>query len=248
MSADRVHAPRLFVDASLGGETARVGEREAHYLSHVLRLKRGSPLVAFNGRGEERLATVASLARGQTELRLEDRLAPLAESALDIVLVQGLLKGDAMDSVVHKATELGVRTILAVKTDFSVIKLDAERAARRVAHWERIAQSACEQSRRHRPPAIEASASLAACLERVPAGSTRLAFHQGAAGRLSAVEAVSSRVCLAVGPEGGFSPADLDLLAAFEFRLVGLGARVLRGETAAIAASVAAQLLWGDLG
>jgi 16S rRNA (uracil1498-N3)-methyltransferase len=248
MSKDRSSAPRLFIDAALNDDRLRVGEREAHYLSHVLRLKAGGDVVVFNGRGKERLATVSSLARRGPELRLGATLEPLDEPPLDLVLVQALLKSDAMDAVVQKATELGVRALCAVKTDFSVIKLDAERAARRVGHWERIARSACEQSGRHRPPSIRAAATLDACLAELPAKSARIVFHRGVERSLSSIEPGTSTVCLLVGPEGGLSPADLEIAERFDFVRVGLGPRILRADTAAMTVCSAAQLLWGDLG
>lgn len=241
-------APRLFFDGVLSGDTLLVDRREANYLGNVLRLKPGSDIVVFNGRGDERVATIKSLARHMPELSLGEWLDPLAAGDLELILVQALLKTDAMDTVVQKATELGVRSIHAVKTDFSVVKLGAERAPKRIAHWARIAQSACEQSGRHAPPEIQVHDSLRACLDALPAAATRVAFHRGIERRLTALEPSSSTICLLIGPEGGFSPSDLQMLERSRVDLAGLGTRVLRAETAAIAACASAQLLWGDIG
>lgn len=238
---------RLFIDRSLAGRVIEIAENDAHYLGNVLRLKKGDELIVFNGRGEERHATVTLLSRRRSELAVIDRVEPLAEPRLGIVLIQALVKAEAMDTIIQKATELGVGAIHAVKTDFSVVKLDEERGARRIAHWNRIAQSACEQSGRHRPPAINTADSLAACLAALPPGGLRLACQTGAR-QTPAVEPAPSLVYLLVGPEGGFSDADLRLIDAGGFVRVGLGPRVLRADTAAISACAMAQLLWGDVG
>jgi 16S rRNA (uracil1498-N3)-methyltransferase len=240
---------RLFIDANLTGRVIEIAERDAHYLGNVLRLRQGDELIVFNGRGAERHATVRRLSRRGSELAVIDDVEPLAEPQLDVVLIQSLLKAEAMDTVVQKATELGVNTIHAVKTDFSVIKLDEERTMRRLAHWRRVARSACEQSGRHRPPEIRAARSLAACFDELPADGLRLALHTATERRPRSLEVSPSTVILLVGPEGGFSAADLSLIDAGGFVRVGLGPRVLRAETAAISACAMAHLLWdGNLG
>src|SRR5690606_9528735 len=150
---------RLFLERELGGERLPLGEREAHYLGHVLRLRNGDRLVAFDGRGTERVAIVRALGRRGAELELGETLEPLPESPLELVLVQALVKSDAMDWIVQKATELGVRAIAPVYSEFSVVKLEEERSERRVEHWSRIARSACEQSGRHVPPTVQPPAT-----------------------------------------------------------------------------------------
>ena len=247
MPAIKGRTPRLYLERDLGGQAVTLDDREAHYLGHVLRLRRGDRLVAFNGRGRERHATLRMLARHAAELDLEGELHALPESKLSITLVQALPKADAMDLIVQKATELGVRAIVPVYSDFSVVKLDPERSARRLEHWQRIARSACEQSGRHTPPTIAAAESLAAFLAGGGApGATNLVLEPGTALRLTEVSPPPSAVTFLVGPEGGFSPADLEKIAVAGLVRVTLGPRVLRAETAAIAACAAAQLLWGD--
>ena len=154
MSSRKLRAKRLFVDRDLGGDTLPLDEGEAHYLGHVLRLQRGDELIAFNGRGEERYALVSAVQRRGAVLELRAEHAALPESPLDLTLVQALPKADAMDLIVQKATELGARTIVPVYAEFSVVRIDGERLDRRVEHWRRIAQSACEQCGRHAPPKI----------------------------------------------------------------------------------------------
>lgn len=237
--------PRLFLERDLGGATLTLDEREAHYLGHVLRLKRGDRLVAFNGRGRERHATVRTLSRRSTELTLEGDLGALPESSLAITLVQALPKAEAMDLIVQKATELGACAIVPVTAEFSVVKLDAERSARRLEHWRRIARSACEQSGRHAPPRIEAPEPLAAWLEQSHGGGVRLVLEPRGRLRLAEIAPAPAEVTFVIGPEGGLSPGDLERIAAAGLAPVTLGPRVLRVETAAIAACAAAQALWG---
>jgi 16S rRNA (uracil1498-N3)-methyltransferase len=239
--------PRLYLERDLAGGTLTLDEREAHYLGHVLRLARGERLVVFNGRGTERAANVASLQRRGATLELAESLAALPESPLDLTLLQALPKSDAMDLIVQKATELGARALLPVYTEFSVVKLDAERSERRVEHWRRIAQSACEQCGRHRPPHIEPPASLAAALEALPAGAVRLALDPGAELALARQPPPAAALIVAVGPEGGFGLLDWRHLESARFTRAALGPRVLRAETAALAVCAIAQSCWGDV-
>lgn len=248
MEVGKRRGPRLYLERDLGGDKLNLDEREAHYLGRVLRLQRGDPVVAFNGRGAERHANVTSLQRRGAELALLDELTPVPESPLDLTLVQALPKNDAMDLIVQKATELGVRTVAPVYSDFSVVKLDAERAARRVEHWRKIAQSACEQSGRHRPPDITAPRPLLESIADLPPTVRKVALDIGTSGALAALTPAPAQLALAVGPEGGFSPSDWRRLEVAGFEPASLGARVLRAETAAIAACALAQALWGDLG
>lgn len=246
MPALNQRAPRLFLARDLSGAKLTLDEREAHYLARVLRLARGDEVVAFNGRGAERRATVGSLQRRGGELELSEKLEPKPESRLDLTLVQALPKADAMDLIVQKATELGAHAIKPVFTEFSVVKLDEERGSRRVEHWRKIAQSACEQSGRHVPPDIAPPEPLLACLEALPAHGRRIALDPAADVKVAELTPAPAAIALAVGPEGGFSLNDWRRLDAARFERVRLGPRVLRAETAAIAACALAQALWGD--
>jgi len=248
MPATRKQPARLYVDAALDEAKLVLTAEQAHYLGRVLRCREGEPIVVFNARGGERLATITSLAKRHPVLALGERLAPLPESPTAITLLQALVKSDAMDLIVQKATELGVARILAVRTDFSVVRLDDGRGERRLGHWQRIAQSACEQSGRHHPPAIGLHGSLAEAIGAVPVAAMRIAFDLDATVPLGPGAALQDQICVAIGPEGGFSPPERADLAAAGFALHTLGPRTLRAETAAIAACTALQLLRGDLG
>jgi 16S rRNA (uracil1498-N3)-methyltransferase len=247
MAATTNRLPRLFVDLDLDGTSLALDESEAHYLGHVLRLAPGCRLVVFNGRGTEREASIDSLQRRGALLTLGAVRAPLPTSPLDLTLMQALPKSDAMDLIVQKAAELGVCALVPVYTEFSVVKLDAERSERRVDHWRRIARSACEQCGRHAPPRIEPPRPLADALAALPAIPARLALEPAAQRSFGERPAPASGLVVAVGPEGGFGPNDWRRLDVAQFARVSLGQRILRVETAALAVCAIAQSRWGDL-
>jgi 16S rRNA (uracil1498-N3)-methyltransferase len=231
----------------LADRSLSIDDDQAHYLGRVLRLKVGDGVVVFNGMGEERTGVVETLERRRAALALGEHLLALPESSLAVTLIQALIKSDAMDLVIQKATELGVHTICAVKTDFSVVKLDETRSARRIEHWQKIAQGACEQSGRHRPPVIESHARLEDCFPRLPPTALRIAFDHEATTDLGTLVPPESTACLMCGPEGGFGPADQALMDRAGFVRARLGPRTLRAETAAISACALVQHCWGDL-
>lgn len=239
--------PRLYVEHELEGNSVALDERESHYLGQVLRLERGDQLVIFNGRGVERLASVEAVQRRGVLLALAAAHEPLPESVLDLTLVQALPKSDAMDLIVQKAAELGARALVPVYTEFSVVKLDAERSERRLDHWRRIAQSACEQCGRHQPPRIEPPVPLAAALAALPSAGSRFALDPSAEQPLGGETLPARELVVAIGPEGGFGAADWRRLDAAQFTRVALGPRILRAETAALAVCAIAQSRWGDL-
>ena len=162
--------------------------------------------------------------------------------------MQGLIKPDRMDFIIQKATELGVSRIIAAHFDFSSVKLSGERVGTKLAHWQRVSASACEQSGRHRRPVIEHAASLAEGLAHREAVETVIVFHNDNADPTEPPDDVTGAVTLVVGPEGGLSPAELGWLSAQDNTdFASLGPRVLRAETAALAACTLAQARWGDL-
>lgn len=241
------HLHRILVAGPLrAGAELLLNADRSHYVSRVLRLRRGSELTLFDGGGAEYAAAITDIAKnGVTVMTGEPRQRNI-ESPLGIHLVQGISRGDRMDHVVQKATELGVRRIAPVTTEFSVVRLDPEKAAKRVQHWTKIAQSSCEQCGRNTVPAIDAPQTLATFLAGArPADGYVL--HPDADRKLTALSPSTGEVDLLIGPEGGLSDTEYKQAEAAGFVACSLGPRILRTETAAIAAIAVLQAKWGDL-
>lgn len=240
---------RLFVNDMLGsGIELQLGREQAHYLGRVLRLRDGDMLTVFNGDNGEFDARVTSLAKNSATVVIDTPVETATESALKVHLVQGISRGERMDFVVQKATELGVKRITPVFTQYGVVKLDQARAAKRSDHWNSVAISACEQSGRVRPPLIDPLVDLNSWFGAgAKEADTDLVLRPGAAVALSSITAPVTKVCLLIGPEGGFSDKEYDDAGVAGFAPVSLGPRILRTETAALTAIAVAQTLWGDI-
>ena len=216
----------------MGGETV-LPEHAAAHLSRVLRLRPGDACVLFNGDGHDYAAQLLAVGKRELRVRILERSAVDNESPLAIVLVQGIARGEKMDLVLQKATELGVAAIVPVAAERSEVRLDAERAEKRLAHWRSVVESACGQCGRARVPEVSAPA--------------RLDQADGEHGLAQLQRPASARAWIAIGPEGGWSPADRSILHAAGFSGLRLGPRVLRTETAGLAAIAALQSRFGDL-
>jgi len=240
---------RLYVAERLAaGVELRLGGDAARYLGRVLRLHAGDDVHVFNGDDGEWSATISRVGKDRVVLAVHGNVANDAESPLRIHLVQGISRGERMDFVVQKATELGVTRITPVLTDHGVVRLDAKRAGKRRLHWQRVAHSACEQSGRVDPPQVDAPLPLNDWFATARAGgSTDLILAPGVGKALTDAAGPASSLCLLIGPEGGFSDREYDDAALSGFAPVTLGPRILRTETAAVAAIAIAQGLWGDL-
>ena len=240
---------RLFVSGALinGAEIELLGDR-ARYLGKVLRARPGDRVTIFNGDGPEWSATILSISKNAVVLEVGDSTEAGSESPLKIHLVQGISRGERMDIVIQKATELGVKRITPVLTAYGVVKLNAERAEKRRAHWQNIANSACEQSGRTRLPLIDTPLPLKSFFGAKPdAVDTELILAPGATTPLASLTAPETKVCVMIGPEGGFSDVEYGDAEAAGFKAVSLGPRILRTESAAIATLAVLQSLWGDL-
>ena len=240
---------RLFVSGALinGAELELDGDR-ARYLGKVLRVRVGDRITVFNGEGPEWPATVTRISKSAVVLELGESVEAGTESPLKIHLVQGISRGDRMDFVVQKATELGVKRITPVLTEYGVVKLDADRAEKRRAHWQKIANGACEQSGRTRLPLIDTPIPMKHWFGSKPGEvDTELVLVPGAATSLASLAAPETKVCVLIGPEGGFSETEYGDAGVSGFTAVSLGPRVLRTESAAVATLAVLQSLWGDL-
>jgi len=240
---------RLFVSGALiNGADVQLGGDQARYLGKVLRARIGDRLTLFNGDGPEWPATVKSISRNTVGLELGNSIETNTESTLKIHLVQGISRGERMDFVVQKATELGVKRITPVLTEHGSVKLSPDRAAKRREHWQKIAASACEQSGRTRLPLVDTPVPLQHWFDGKPASvDTELILVPGIAATLVDTAAPETKVCVVIGPEGGFSDTEYADAEAAGFTAVSLGPRVLRTESAAIATLAVLQSVWGDL-
>lgn len=241
---------RVFVDAPLGvGASVNLPESAAAHLSRVLRLREGDACIVFNGDGHDYRARIDSITKREVRVLIDEAAAVERESPLRIELLQGIARGEKMDLVLQKATELGVAGVRPLSSQRSEVKLDEDRARKRHAHWQAVVASACEQSGRAAVPAVSAPDSLRSVLAALPAGGTRLLLDpDGEVAPATLTIAAGESVYLAVGPEGGWSPLDRDMLKAAGFKGLRLGPRILRTETAGLAAIAALQARFGDLG
>jgi 16S rRNA (uracil1498-N3)-methyltransferase len=225
----------------------RVVAGQAHHIMHVLRLQPGAPLTLFDGRGVEFPALIKRIDKSGLTLTVLGRCEVSRESALDIVLAQGISSGERMDYTVQKCVELGVGAIQPLITQRSVVRLAAERAERRVTHWRLVSAAACEQCGRNRLPEVLAVQPLMKWLgEPRPEGAHFMLCAQADTVRLREMAPPSGKVTLLVGPEGGWTPQETQAALCAGFTPLALGPRVLRTETAAVAALAAMQALWGD--
>jgi 16S rRNA (uracil1498-N3)-methyltransferase len=244
---------RVYVEMELapGRELLLPAGPSAHLL-RVLRLKPGATLVLFDGRGGEYQAELLAGARSEARVRTGEHDPEDRESPLHTTLLQGVARGERMDTVIQKATELGVSRIVPVSSEFSVVRLDAATLERRLAHWRAVAVAACEQCGRNRLPVIEPLAGFDAACQAGAARAGLLALLAGQApGTLPALVAGSpvppSAAQILVGPEGGFSGREQLVAQRAGYVPCRLGPRVLRTETAGPAAIAVLQSIAGDL-
>lgn len=238
---------RVFVQMALsGGTLVELPAAAAQHLAKVLRSRVGDQIVLFTGDGREFAASVESIRGARVTVAVGDARAVDRESALSVILIQCMARADRMDVIVQKATELGVSRILPVLSRRSLVRLDADQAASKLEHWRGIAAAACEQCGRNRLPLIEAPRPLLHHLGNAAPGGVRLVLDPEAPGREAPLE-IGTSVEIAVGPEGGFDPEEIDACRLAGFEQIALGPRVLRTETAAIAALAWLQGRYGDL-
>lgn len=241
---------RLFVDVPLApGDSLPLPPDAARHALRVLRLQAGDPVILFNGDGRQYPARLLAADPRAAGVHVEGAETPARESCLRVTLVQALARAEKMDWIIQKATELGATCILPVTSKRSEVRLDGARSKKRLDHWRAIAIAACEQCGRNVVPGIAVPEPLEACLAAHPRanGEARWMLHPGGTTRVRDTVPAATDVMLAVGPEGGFSDNDLATLRDAGFRELALGPRVLRTETAGLAAMAALQALHGDL-
>jgi 16S rRNA (uracil1498-N3)-methyltransferase len=212
----------------------------------VLRLRDGDSLTLFDGRGGEYGARISGLRKDSVQVDVLEHREAERESALNLTLAQGISRGERMDWVMQKATELGVTRIIPVITERTMVKLDERQSEKKLQHWRGIAIAACEQCGRNRVPEVAAPIAYYDVIRAIEPGATRILLSP--AGTLRASELPRSHhIAMLIGPEGGLSENEQDAAVAAGFQQVRMGPRVLRTETAAIAALTVLQHDFGDI-
>ncbi|MBL3601582.1 MAG: 16S rRNA (uracil(1498)-N(3))-methyltransferase [gamma proteobacterium endosymbiont of Lamellibrachia anaximandri] len=238
--------PRIFTHQDLADTGSVTLEKEpSHHLSQVLRLKPGGDLVLFNGNGNEYAARLLTCQKNAVEAELTHCLRHEPPPPLHIYLTIGISRGERMDFALQKSVELGVAEIQPVFSERCVVKLDDKRLVRRMDHWQKIIIGACEQSGRCHIPILHKPVGYSSAIENSSAGLRLLLDHRSDL-TLTDFPAPNEGVQILVGPEGGLSNAEREIAKEKEFTGIRLGPRVLRTETAPLAAISAMQILWGD--
>jgi 16S rRNA (uracil1498-N3)-methyltransferase len=239
--------PRFYCPSQLAiGTIVRLPDNAAVHACRVLRLEESDDVVLFNGDGKDYLCQLLSVKKNEVTAIVTATQEIERESALKVTLAQAISSGDRMDFTIQKAVEMGVTAIQPIASQRSVVKLSGDRAEKRREHWQNVVISACEQSGRAIVPQVAAPLSLANWLGATPAFSLCITLSPTVTQTLQDLPKPTGEICLLIGAEGGLTQEEIDLAATHHFTPVRLGKRILRTETAALAALAAIQTLWGD--
>ena len=234
---------RLYQNAPFTeGKTAELDSDNSHHLNKVLRFPVGKNITVFNGDGFDYTAVVQN-AKKTTNLKVISKTLNNTESKLDLTLAQGIAKGEKMDFLIQKAVELGVTRIIPMKLERCVVRLRDEKVQKKIDHWQKIANHACEQSGRSVIVDVSHPASLEELLE--VTNHNGFVLHHRATLGLSQVKETSKATIL-IGPEGGLTEKEVNDSEVAGYQSIIIGKRVLRTETASLAAIANMQLLWGS--
>jgi 16S rRNA (uracil1498-N3)-methyltransferase len=240
---------RVYVDAPVAaGKRLVVEGSAANHITRVLRLRSGDALTVFDGSGGEFGARIEEFRRDTVVVSVEDHRALDRESPLPLTLAQGISRGERMDWIIQKATELGASRIVPVFTKRSMVRLDDKQAERKLQHWRAIAVAACEQCGRNRLPDLVTPVDFFDVLpESFTQGTTRLLLSPSGDLRIDDLRDIHTGVTVLIGPEGGLDEVEQEAALRAGFKAIRMGPRVLRTETAAIAALTILQRYFGDL-
>jgi 16S rRNA (uracil1498-N3)-methyltransferase len=242
-----VRIPRIHTARRLDpGAKVELESAPSQHLARVLRMPVGAELVLFDGRGGEYAAVIAAVDKQRVTVAIGDHREIERESPLHIHLGIAVSRGERMDWVVQKGTELGVSEISPLLTERTEVKLGKQREQKKLDHWQRIAVSACEQCGRNRLPRINPPQGLAQWLHAAEARCRYVLHHRAAPA--TAPEDPPGSIALLIGPEGGLAESEIAAAEASGYEAIGLGPRILRTETAPLAALAILQALWGDMG
>jgi 16S rRNA (uracil1498-N3)-methyltransferase len=238
---------RVYVDRELvPGSIVELPPATATHLAKVLRARSGDQLILFRGDGREYMGVVETVRGMRVTAAVGSGREVGRESPLAVTLVQCVPRGDRMDFIIQKATELGVARIVPVLSQRSVVRLDGAQAESKAVHWRAVALNACEQCGRNRLPTVDAPLPLLDYLGGSSSTAPRLVLEPEP-GTHAATPAIDTAVEIAIGPEGGFDPEELDAFRIAGFQRLALGPRIMRAETAAIAAVTWLQTRFGDM-
>lgn len=239
--------PRIYTPETLvAGSSVPLDETAAHHVGKVLRMQPGQLLTLFNGDGNDYPSELAEVGKKSVTARILEAVPNQTESPLRIVLGQVISKGDRMDYAVQKSVEMGVETIVPLTSERCEVRLKGDREEKRVRHWQSVAVSAAEQCGRARVPTVEPIQSLDEWFRYSIVCDCRLVLHHRTTRALATLAKPSQGVALLIGPEGGLSAEEIQAAEAAGFLATALGPRVLRTETAPVAALALCQWLWGD--
>jgi 16S rRNA (uracil1498-N3)-methyltransferase len=239
---------RVYVDTPVTpGKPLLVEGNAANHITRVLRLRSGDPIIVFDGSDREFDARIEDFRKDAVVVSVQDGRTLDRESPLSLTLAQGISRGERMDWVIQKATELGTTRIIPVSTKRSVVRLDEKQAEKKLQHWRGVAVAACEQCGRNRVPEVTAPVDFYNLLPPDNTGATRLLLSPKGDLRIDDLKDVGNGVTVLIGPEGGLEDVEQEAAIHAGFKAVRLGPRVLRTETAAIAALTIIQHVFGDL-
>lgn len=238
-------ATRIYQPVPLAIGKLLLDEKASHHLARVLRATVGDEIKIFNGEGGEYAAIITAINKKNVEVDLQTFSARSAESPVHIMLAQGIARGEKMDFVMQKAVELGVAEIFPLITERCNVRLDKERELKRMEHWRAVVVSACEQSGRTVVPVVHEPQSLSQWVSALTA-EVKFILLPEAKQTLGAVSAAKN-IALLIGPEGGLSAQEINLAEKNGFTALNLGPRILRTETATLAALTVVQYHFGDL-
>jgi len=241
-----MRTPRIYSAQPLAsGATLALDEGPSVHLARALRMRADDSLVLFDGHGNEWPANISQVGKKVVTVRLGERRVRSLESQLKIHIGISISRGDRMDWIIQKATELGVSAITPLRSDRSEVKLSGERAGKKLRHWRQIAISACEQCGRNTLPQLDPLTSVADWIREIDADKKYVLHHR--AGASKSASGIPSSVAVLIGPEGGLNDIEIEDSEQAGFSSLALGPRVLRTETAPLAAIAILQARWGDM-
>jgi len=242
MRIPRVYTPQTLTQ----GAHLTIAGQTAHHVTHVLRLRTGAQVRIFDGNGTEHNATLVDIKRSEIILETGQPVSIIPESLLQVTLLQGVARNDRMDLILQKAVELGIQNFQPLWMQRSQSRLKNDRLEKRVNHWRGIITNACEQCGRATIPKLESPVDFTEWLDTARYSGLCLMLQPDSETSLRNIEKPRGNIHILVGPEGGLSPDEQALARNAEFQGIRLGPRVLRTETAALAALAGMQTLWGD--